>query len=309
MTNQKKIAILLGTFNGEKHLREQLESISAQKHLNWTVYASDDGSSDTTLKTLAEYQNAWGLDRLTILSGPRSGFSANFISLAANKEICADFYAFCDQDDVWLPEKLTIAVANITQNQKPGKPYLYCGRTFYFTEKLFANDLSPLFSKPPSIRNALVQCIAGGNTMVFNDSTKKILQNCNNLKVISHDWWTYIIVTAAGGGVFYDPIPQVYYRQHRASLVGRNDNLFAKYTRLVLLLKGRFKKWNEVNLFALEQVSMFVAPENLKLIHMFKKARNSNPVIALFLCWKCGLYRQTLHGSISLFIAILLKRV
>lgn len=309
MIENKKIAILLGTFNGERHLRQQLESIASQKYLDWVVYASDDGSSDDTLAILADYQKVWGLDRLKILSGPRSGFAANFISLATNQVICADFYAFCDQDDVWLPEKLNIAVANILQNEEPGKPYLYCGRTFYFSEKIFEGDKSPLFSKPPGIRNALVQCIAGGNTMVFNNETKKILLNCRNINVVSHDWWLYILVTATSGSVFYDPIPQIFYRQHSNSLVGRNDSMYAKYKRLVLLLNGRFRQWNGVNLLALESVSDFIELKNRRIINMFIKARNSNPLTALLLCWKCGLYRQTVHGSISLFIAILLKRV
>lgn len=112
------VAILLCTYNGARFLAEQLESLEYQTHQNWVVIASDDGSTDLTLEILQQYQAKWPSGKLTIRGGPQKGFSQNFLSLACDPEIKANYYAFCDQDDVWLPEKLEIAVGNIIEKQE-----------------------------------------------------------------------------------------------------------------------------------------------------------------------------------------------
>ncbi len=123
------VAILMGTFNGEKFLREQLDSIATQTHQNWVVVASDDGSCDATLEILRDYQKRWGPERIEIRNGPQKGFAQNFLSMACDPRIKADFYAFCDQDDVWLPEKLAVAIDHIETNANLNHPYVFCGRS------------------------------------------------------------------------------------------------------------------------------------------------------------------------------------
>ncbi len=193
------VVVLLCTYNGARFLAEQLDSLQAQTHQNWVVIASDDGSTDQTLRILQQYQVKWPAGKLTIVSGPQKGFCQNFLSLACEPQIVADYYAFCDQDDVWLPNKLEIAVSNITLNQQLSVPYLYCGRTNYVTDNLKPCGTSPLFFSPPSFRNALVPSIAGGNTMVFNQASKRLMEGAGPLDVPSHDWWMYILVTGSGG--------------------------------------------------------------------------------------------------------------
>jgi glycosyltransferase involved in cell wall biosynthesis len=100
------VAILLGTYNGEKFLAEQLDSLENQTHKNWIIIASDDGSTDRTLEILQQYQAKWPVGKLTVLNGPKKGFCQNFLSLACNNIIRADYYAFCDQDDVWFDGKI-----------------------------------------------------------------------------------------------------------------------------------------------------------------------------------------------------------
>ena len=104
--DQASVAILLATFNGEKFLAEQLDSLQAQSVKNWRLYVSDDGSTDSTVDIIKRYQEAWGSDKLHYRLGPQKGFAQNFLGLACDPEIKADFYAFCDQDDFWLPKKL-----------------------------------------------------------------------------------------------------------------------------------------------------------------------------------------------------------
>jgi len=147
----------MGTYNGEKFLAEQLDSISAQTHSNWRLISSDDGSSDRTLNILKDYQTLWGGDRLEIRQGPCDGFCANFMSLASDPSIQADFYAFSDQDDVWFPEKLQTAISAIEDSEDREIPHLYCGRSVYNSEALEPCGESAWFSFPKKFRNGAFQ--------------------------------------------------------------------------------------------------------------------------------------------------------
>ena len=303
------VAILLCTYNGARFLAEQLDSLQAQTHQNWVVIASDDGSTDQTLEILQQYQSKWPPKKLMIRSGPQKGFCQNFLSLACDPEIKADYYAFCDQDDVWLPEKLSIALVNIAFNQQLNIPYLYCGRTYYVTENLKSCGISPLFVFPPSFRNALVQSIAGGNTMVFNAALKRLIENAGPLDVPSHDWWVYILVTGSGGVAFYDQVGHILYRQHDGSLVGGNNTYYAKAKRLIMVLQGRFQNWNKKNIAALVHKSELLSELNKGVLTWFCRIGTARLMERIRILGVCGLYRQTRLGTISLYLATVFNKL
>jgi len=303
------VAILLCTYNGARFLTTQLESIESQTHENWFVVASDDGSSDQTLGILQEYQSKWPFGKLIIRSGPQKGFCQNFLSLGCDPNILAEFYAFCDQDDVWLPTKLTIALENITNNQESNEPYLYCGCTTYVDEGLQKVGASPLFSFPLTFRNALVQSIAGGNTMVFNRKTKELLEKAGRVDHTAHDWWLYQLVTGAAGVVFYDPKSQVLYRQHKDALIGGGNSFLAKIERINMLRKGRFRVWNAMNIQALQQIGSMISRENRAVLRIFETLRRAGLRDRVRLTMVSGIYRQTRRGTISLYIAMLFKKI
>lgn len=306
------VAILMGTMNGSRFLPEQLDSLEAQTHQNWVLIANDDGSTDDTLQILKAYQAKWPAGKLIIKEGPKQGFCANFLSMACDHSIKADYYAFCDQDDVWLPGKLEIAVANIATHQVHGDitlPYLYCGRTNYVSEKLEPIGISPLFVFPAKFRNALVQSIAGGNTMVFNHETKTALERVGVVDVPSHDWWLYLLVSGIGGEVYYDKVPQILYRQHENSIVGENRSFTSKCLRAYTLLRGRFRDWNTKNIEALCAVNGTLTEDNQEILRLFKLLRSTKLIDRFRLMEVCGLYRQTWRGTITLFLAALLKKI
>ncbi|MBU3576948.1 glycosyltransferase family 2 protein [Polynucleobacter sp. UK-Kesae-W10] len=303
------VAILLCTYNGARFLAEQLDSLESQTHQNWIVFASDDGSTDQTLEILQQYQAKWSSGKLTIRSGPQKGFCQNFLSLACDPQIKADYYAFCDQDDVWLPSKLEVALTNIITNQSAEVPYLYCGRTKYVTENLKPCGVSPLFVFPPSFRNALVQSIAGGNTMVFNQSAKDLIEKVGAVDVPSHDWWLYQLISGVEGVVFYDNVPQLLYRQHEFALVGGNNSFPAKMERIWMLLRGRFQGWNTQNIEALKQVNHLLVRNNKDTLKMFVLLREARLIDRIRLMQVCGLYRQTRRGTFSLVLAELIKKI
>lgn len=309
-SNEPRVCILLSTYNGEKYLAEQLKSIERQRYKNWFVIISDDGSNDRTIDIARNYQQKWGESRLIILQGPQQGFCANFLSMASNPAISADLYAFCDQDDIWLPEKFDYIVRKLEWSQLQQMPTVYCGRTEIVDESLQTLGKSPNFKRQPSFENALVQSIAGGNTMVFNQCTKELLESTGITDVASHDWWLYQLITGVGGTVYYDPKPLIKYRQHSNSLIGANISYFSQIKRIVHGFNNGFKSWNTINLNALAQVRKHLTAENKATLEMFEKIRNTkNPFKRLTILRAAGLYRQSKSDTVKLWVACFLNKI
>jgi glycosyltransferase involved in cell wall biosynthesis len=303
-----RVAILLCTRNGAPFLGAQLESYADQWHKNWFLVVSDDASRDATREMIERFA-AEHPQRVAVRQGPQQGVTANFLSLATDPTIEADYFAFSDQDDVWHADKLTRALAFLAA--VPGNtPALYCGRTELMTEDGHIYGLSPLFRRPPSFRNALVQSLGGGNTMVFNHAAKKLIEAAGAQQVVLHDWWLYQLVSAAGGSVFYDPQPMLKYRQHADNLIGSNQGGLARLLRIRLMLEGRFRDWNETNITALRRVpNHLITPANRQILDLFATARNAGLPKRLAHLRRSGIYRQTLLGNLGLIAATVLNRI
>lgn len=303
------VAILLSTYNGAAYLSEQLDSLVAQTCRDWVIYASDDGSQDDTVAILHNYQRRLGKDRLVILRGPRQGFAANFLATLKHANGRADFFAFCDQDDCWEPEKLERGLSWV-QRQEEHLPALYCSRTRLIDAEGQPIGYSPLFRRAPSFANALVQSIAGGNTMLFNARTAALLcLTPQHVPIISHDWWTYIVVSGCGGEVHYDEQPLIGYRQHGNNLIGSNSSVRDRLVRLQRMLKGTFRHWNDVNLEAIAHLRQHLTSENQRILDLFGKARRAPLHRKLQLISQSGVYRQTLPGNLGLVAATLIQRL
>lgn len=309
MDKKTSIAVLLCSYNGSVYLRQQIDSIINQSETEWTIFVSDDGSTDGTLDILQSYRDKLGSKRFVIINGPGKGFAWNFLSLLEKCGDNFDYYAFCDQDDEWMPNKLTMSIS-ILSGYDCNVPSVYCGRTSLVDENGLHLGESPLFSKPPSFKNALIQSIAGGNTMVLNRAARNIVNKTpEDVKIVSHDWWIYIIITAVGGSIYYDPKPSISYRQHTNNIVGSNLGWLARFKRIAGLLDGHFKKWIDSNIYALEKANISVTPENRIILDKFNEARNSNLLKRLNVFRKLGMYRQTFLGTLGLYVAIFLKKL
>jgi glycosyltransferase involved in cell wall biosynthesis len=269
-----RVAILMCTKNGAKFLAQQLKSIADQTHTNWTLFVSDDGSSDETVDIVARFAREFS-QRVVSRLGPGKGVCANFLSLATDPSIDADYFAFSDQDDIWHKNKLERAINWLATvpDQIPG---MYCGRTELVTADGQSYGLSPLFTRAPAFQNALVQSLGGGNTMVFNRAAKKMLEDAGRIEVVLHDWWLYQLVSAAGGAIHYDPRPTIKYRQHPNSLIGSNLGWRARIVRIRMTFSGRFRDWNRTNIAALERVPPhLIAPQNRSILKLFAQARTA----------------------------------
>jgi glycosyltransferase involved in cell wall biosynthesis len=290
-------------------LPEQLDSLVSQLHANWAVWVSDDGSTDATRSVLERFLGELGTQRLSILPGPTTGFVANFLSLACNPRISADYYAFADQDDVWEEDKLARALAWL-ETIPSHVPALHCGRTRTVDAANKEIGLSPLFPKTPVFANALVQSIAGANTMVFNEAARQLLCVAGkDVAPVSHDWWLYQLVTGCGGQVCYDPHPAVRYRQHEGNLVGTNNTWPARFVRMRMLLRGGLRDWSELNVAALQRMRPHLTPHSLRCFDEFCKARYSSLLPRLLAMRRSTVHRQTLLGNLALIAASLLKKI
>lgn len=304
-----KVNILLATYNGAQYLTEQLTSIGNQTYTNWVLWVSDDGSQDETLSILLKFQQQWGESKLILLKGPQQGFVANFMSLISRVSLEGDYYAYADQDDSWLPQKLTCAVHCLSARPQT-QPALYAARTTLIDEHGKVLGKSPLFKRPPHFLNALVQNIGGGNTMVFNRAALQLLkQTPTEMPLVAHDWWTYLLIAGAGGAIYYDAEPCLLYRQHSANLIGGNKSLRARLQRIQLLLKGRLQEWTDINIRALQAVAICLTEENKQRLVDLIVARQTRLIKRLCLMRRLGLFRQTPLGNIGLWVGIVLNKV
>jgi glycosyltransferase involved in cell wall biosynthesis len=303
------VVILLCTYNGARFLPLQLASYEAQDFADWRLFVSDDGSQDGTPALLADFQKKHGAQKVSIRRGPCKGFAANFLSLICDPTIESDYCALSDQDDVWDTQKLSRARRLLT-DAPPDRPVVYCARTRLIDERGAEIGWSRYYKKVPHFRNALVQSLASGNTMVLNKQMRRLLMQAGpDVEVASHDWWIYLAVTAVGGEIIYDRTPTVSYRMHSGNVIGSNELAMAKIVRARLLLQGRFKSWADMNLGALARIESLLTDDNRRTFELFRQSRKKGLAQRVRGLIRSGVYRQSLAGDVGLLAAALVGRI
>ncbi|WP_299305176.1 glycosyltransferase [uncultured Litoreibacter sp.] len=302
------VSILCATYNGALYLRQQLDSIAAQTHHNWSLLVSDDKSSDDSRKIITEFREE-GHD-VALFDGPCSGGTANFMSLIARLPDNTDWVAFCDQDDVWLDNKLERGIAALA-NIPPDQPALYCSRTWVTDVALEGRKISAPRPRPASFRNALIQNIASGNTILLNPAAARLIRDAamEAGPVVVHDWWVYQVLTGAGSIIVHDESPTLLYRQHSANSIGANDGVMAKIWRIGMILSGEFRQWNDTNLAALGRSAHRLTPENRAILEGFSAARDAPAPLRIKKFGGLGLYRQTRSSTLALWISMLFGKL
>lgn len=168
----RKVNVLLSTYNGNEYLKEQLESVLAQSYKDIEIFIRDDGTKDETCDILREYESRWNVH---IEYGENIGFIESFLWLVRNCKK-ADYYAFCDQDDIWKKYKLERSIT-ILESKKNEIPLLYFSNYEYINNDLVS--LGKGYDKKPkaSFQNAIVDCITLGFDSVFNDKARELVIN------------------------------------------------------------------------------------------------------------------------------------
>ncbi|MDN4620705.1 glycosyltransferase family 2 protein [Paenibacillus sp. PsM32] len=329
MSEQGLLQVLLSTYNGEKYISEQLNSILSQPYQPIQILIRDDGSSDNTLLIIKQYQQDHP-GRIHLIQGKNIGVVPSFWTLMQHADLSADYFCFCDQDDVWMPHKAQRSVQLLSEMEKENNlildshannkirhnpfekniPAMVCTDT-----QLTDGDLNPTAIWPgmphlkPSFYNALIQNIAVGATVTFNRATLQLLmkKNVNISDIQMHDWWAYLVVSCFGK-FHFEHTPSIYYRQHGGNAVGGEWTILQKIK----------KKWNSFlkhkgnkNLLV-QQAKEFkrlysndiVDPEMLVQLDLFIEPRK-NIISRIGYLRKSKLYRQSLMEQLLFRFLIL----
>lgn len=206
----------MATYNGEKYLKEQLDSIFAQEYVEVDVLVRDDGSTDGTLDILDHYKKS---ARLKWYTGEHLNVARGFMDLLMKSaEYDMEYIALADQDDVWDTDKLKIAIEKLKKlNQNVMKLY-YCGQRLVDGNLNFIADHK--LNRERNLRTRFVLSDFAGCTGVFNNQLRDAVIQYEPSYILMHDTWILKVCLALGGEVIVDPEPHIDYRQHGNNTVG-----------------------------------------------------------------------------------------
>lgn len=227
-----RVEVLMSTYNAMKFGAAQLFSILAQAGVEVQLRVRDDGSSDGTQQWL-DAEAAKG--HLVWWQGENLKPARSFMELLEKADEEVGYYAFADQDDIWLSDKLNAAVARL---EKSGDaPALYFSRTQPVNEQM---EPLPALAFTPRVTfgEALMCHVATGHTMVMNASLRRVLLHYRPEFLPMHDMWVYLVALAVGAKVYYDEKPHVHYRQHSENVLGIRESACARWKR-------RWIEWRE----------------------------------------------------------------
>lgn len=309
VTNEKhgELTILLSTYNGERFLQQQLDSLYRQTYVGCDILVRDDGSSDGTPAILSRERSA---GRLRLLESRQNlGAAQSFFELLRHA-VSADvhYVAFCDQDDVWLPDKLRHAVDALSAAGS-AEPALYCSRLEIVDEQLGHIAYSSL-PRGTGFGNAVVENIATGCTIVMNREALALLAGKLPERVLIHDWWCYLVVSCFGK-VICGNHPDVQYRQHGANTIGVATGVFGPLSRKFRRFfgHGQGRRWiSEQVSMLLEKFGDTMPLEHRRLLERFVAARTSLRA-RIGLASSGAVWRQKWFDDLILRVLILIGRV
>ena len=223
----KPILVLLSTYNGNLYLREQLDTIISQKGVDVHILVRDDGSNDGTQKILEQYSLAHPC-MISWYQGENMRSARSFMDLIYKaQDFDYEYYAFADQDDYWMDDKLLAAINQLSKAGKSDTPLLYFSQYQMADKNL---NMLPTVGLSPTISfgHAMVDNVVTGCTIVFNKYLLRKIGYYMPDYMIMHDDWIYKICLGVGGTVVYDPIPHILYRQHGGNVIGGIGNSLIK---------------------------------------------------------------------------------
>ena len=221
----KKVLVLMSTYNGEKYLEEQINSILNQEKVEVELLIRDDGSTDSTVSIIEKRKEKESA--IDYYIGTNKGPAQSFLDLMEKVDLSKnyDYYALSDQDDYWLPDKLYSAICQLDRIEED-MPCLY-----YSTAKLVDTHLNPIISQrmvhvvSNTFSQAAICSNAIGCSMCFNKKLLELVRQYHPNYVMMHDGWIHKLCLAMNGRVVYDETPHILYRQHNSNVIGGTTNL------------------------------------------------------------------------------------
>lgn len=276
------IQILLATYNGEKYIKEQLESLLCQTWGDWQVLIHDDGSKDDTISIVKEFCHCYPekfklIDDGVLFGNSRDNF-AHLLSMST-----ADYMMFCDQDDVWLPEKIKktyIAMHQAEVVYGSIMPIIVHSDLEIVDQDL--NQIAPSMFDYQGLHinfQSLVQCLAKnsvtGCTMMLNSAARRVSLPISK-NAIMHDWWIAAKVVQAGGIIEWINEPLIQYRQHGGNAVGAKRNGIGQFVNRILKYafskEVRSKVWRQAKEIdpSIDRCRLFLAKLSLAIRSLFQ---------------------------------------
>lgn len=234
----KKIVVLLSTYNGAQYLEEQLRSLDSQQGVCVSILVRDDGSTDGTQVILNKWQSQ---GKLKWYSGNNIGPARSFLDLI-NKAEDIDYYAFCDQDDVWMNDKLKVAIEKMSTIDAD----LYYSS--YSTTDHNLRILEESIQKPvmKTLGQALVYASVTGCTVVFTQKLAKEVKRYSPQKLMMHDSWLFKIALALNHTIYYDKQSHILYRQHNCNVIGDHKSWKVRWkNRMSRIVSSARKRYDE----------------------------------------------------------------
>ncbi|MDR1689805.1 MAG: glycosyltransferase [Clostridiales bacterium] len=270
MNGKITVEIMLSTYNGEKYLREQMDSLLSQKgDFTLKISVRDDGSRDGTLDILREYEKNCGIN---LTCGQNIGINAAMLELVKSSEKNFDYFAFSDQDDVWEDFKISEAITALSACEKH-TPALFSCMEVLTDENLKPYETMPRPKYYGDFYNAIIQNKAAGHTQVFNGALRDMFMKYPPEKMYVYDWVNYIIASEFGMVFFSEKICGKY-RQHGKNSLGYSTNPLAMIPlRLKRLLKGDFKYATRQLKYIYEVYGNALAEEHKRELERFLACR------------------------------------
>lgn len=311
--------ILMSTYNGSEYLKDQIESVIHQDYEHWSLLIRDDGSTDGTIQIISNY--ALKDCRITIITtdSRNIGPAVSFMKLLAHSS--SDYFMFADQDDVWLPNKISLTAHELTKKHaEKSTPQLV-----YSDLQVVDNDLKIINAsflryqrlnpaKFANFRRELLQNIVTGCTLGGNAALReKALQVMTRRKesVIMHDWWL-ALVAFYFGNVSYIPAAPILYRQHDNNQLGAKGSGFKRYAAMLKdpstfdRAIDYLNKVSRQNRLFLETYENEITPADQKILKLIAESENNWSASSLFRCFRGGSSFKTLDCSLSFLAAVLL---
>ena len=267
------VTVFMSTYNGEKYLREQIDSILNQKNVQVELIIRDDGSLDNTKNIIDEYSKKD--ERIKCIFGENLGYGKSFLSLFEYKEYESDYFAFSDQDDIWLPNKLNAAI-NMLERCESTVPAIYFSNMINVDSDLNTLGFKDFGKIRISLGSVYVRQRVAGCTMVFN---KKLLNMAQLVSFkcyshhISHEW-IYLLCLALNGNVVHDSESYILYRRHNSATTSIGQGFRKR-------IKSEFKQMNKTknDKYYLSQLleknySHYITERNLKSIKCIAHYKN-----------------------------------
>lgn len=232
------ITVMMSTYNGEKYLEEQINSILDQSLVDVSLVVRDDGSTDGTIDILEKYKT---YPNVSVYYGENKGYGKSFLKLLSLSGK-SEFYSFSDQDDIWEKNKLHKAIEKLIILPQ-AKPNLYCSDLKIVSSKGNEIGIKNFKNMNITLESAFIRHRTAGCTYVFNNLLLEEAKKINDINYdneIHHDAWVYRLCLSLNGNVYYHSDSYIKYRQH-------NDNVTGVY-------KGFLKRFNvEISKFLLEK--------------------------------------------------------